>query len=273
MIVRWETVGPYMSITLAEEEEIKSDNYTYHQQKLACLRKWQATYSYKATYRLLIEIFYKAGQVDLSHKVAASLKNVPLHSLQKNEVDTYHQFLVEQYLQELPPGTAEFPFISVREFQYIKLSLKTRTRCGVKSLEMEDIFTYTEEERKVTLIQGAAGSGKSTLLWELKRRWARGELYPDIQLLISINLRDPEHHMAKGITDIIPHPDDELKQAVATILRGRLVQEFVSFGMAEMKYPSSTRENHTSITFWLEMCELHCHEPCFLSLLVQLEQP
>ena len=223
MIVRWETVVPYMSINKAEEEEIKSDNNEYHQQKLACLRIWQKKYSYKATYRRLIEIFYKAGQVDLSHKVAEILKNVPLLSLpKKNEVDTYHQFLVEQYLQEPPPGTAEFPFILAKKFHFIKLSLKTRTRTGVESIEMEDIFAYTEEERKVTLIHGAAGSGKSTLLWELKRRWARGELYPDIQLLISINLRDPQHHMAKSLTDIIPHPDDELKQAVATHIKKQI---------------------------------------------------
>lgn len=219
-IVRWETFAPYMSIEEAEEEEIKSDNQTYHQQKLACLRKWKAKYSYKATYQHLIQIFYKAGQVDLSYNVASMMKLVASISPQtKNELDRYHQYLVEQYLQELPPGTAEFPFIPAHDFHYIKLSLQTRVRTVVKSLEIEDLFTYGEEERKVTLIQGAAGSGKSTLVWEIKRRWARGKLYPEIQLLISINLRDPQYHMAKTLMDIIPCPDNELKQAVVTHMK------------------------------------------------------
>ena len=89
----------------------------------------------------------------------------------------------------------------------------------VKSLEIEDLFTYGEEERKVTLIQRAAGSGKSTLVWEIKRRWARGELNSEIQLLISINLRDPQYHMAKVLVDIIRCPDNELKQAVVTHMK------------------------------------------------------
>ena len=214
-IVQWEKFAPYMSIEEAEEEEIRSDNRTYNQQKLACLRKWKAKYSYKATYQHLIQIFYKAGDIDLSYKVATMMKLVASISPQtKNKLDRYHQYLVEQYLQELPPGTAEFPFIPAHDFHYIKLSLQTRVRTAVKSLEIEDLFTYGEEERKVTLIQGAAGSGKSTLVWEIKRRWARGELHPEIQLLISINLRD-----ANALVDIIPCPDNELKQAVVTHMK------------------------------------------------------
>lgn len=214
-IVTWETLAPYMKISEAEEEVIKHER-TYEEQKLACLQKWRRKYSYEATYQHLIQIFCKAEEVDLGYKVATMMKHVaPISSWEKDELDEYHHYLTENYRQEPAPGTAEFPFNLASNFQYIKLLLQIRTRAGVESLEMEDIFTYGEEERKVTLIQGAAGSGKSTLVWELKRRWARGELYPEIQLLISINLRDPQYHMAKDLTDIIPCPDDKLKQAVA----------------------------------------------------------
>ena len=209
-VVQWETFAPYMSIDEAEEEEIKSNHRTYLQQKLACLRKWKSKYGQKATYQHLIQIFCRAGQVDLSCKVAEMIElAAPISPQTKRELDEYHQYLVEQYLQDVPPGTAEFPFIPAADFHYFKLSLQMRTsaKVHVASLEMEDIFTYGTEERKVTLIQGAAGSGKSTFVWELKRRWARGELYPEIQLLISINLRDPQYHMAKALTDIIPCPD------------------------------------------------------------------
>lgn len=214
-MVTWESFAPYMSLSEAEEEEIKSDNRTYRQQKLASLRKWKAKYAYRATYQHLIHIFWKAGSAELCFKVASMLKSItPLPIQTKDELDAFHQYLVDLYMQEPPPGMAEFPFTPAQDFRYIDLSLNAKTRSGILSIKVGDIFTYGEDERKVTLLKGAAGSGKSTLMWELKRKWAMGELYPEIQLLICINLSHPQYHKAEKLIDLIPCPDEELKPAV-----------------------------------------------------------
>ena len=219
-MVTWELFAPYMSLSEAEEEEIKCNHRTYFQQKLASLRRWKTKYANKATYQHLIHIFWKAGSADLGFKVASMLKHIaPLSIQAKDDLDAFHQYLVELYRQEPPPGTAEFPFTPAQEFQYIELSLNAKTRSGLLSIKMGDILAYGEDERKVTLLEGAAGSGKSTLMWQLKQKWAMGELYPEIQLLICINLRHPQYHTAKELFDLIPCPDEELKPAVVKYIK------------------------------------------------------
>ena len=245
MIIRWEEIAPYMDISEAEEVAIKSNHHSYEEQKLACLRKWKKKMSYRATYQQLIQIFYKARQIDLSYNVAKMLSEVSIANSITNEVDKCHQYLVENYLQESPPGTAEYPFTESHDFHYIELSLQTRTRGSIqtKPLEMEEIFNYGKEERHVTLVQGAAGSGKSTLVWKLKRCWAKGELYPDIKLLISVNVRDPEYHTAKTLTDVIPCPTKEMKQAVVDHIRKKMGEGvcFIWDGWDEVPYKYQRR--------------------------------
>ena len=237
MIVRWESFSPYMSIGEVEEEEIRFDNpMHYKQQKLVCLRKWRAKHGKNATYKHLIEIFFKAGHIDLCHKIVTMLDYTmkldvvlpqPSYSTALVSADTsselrkYHTYLVDQYHDEPPPGTAEFPFNPARDFEYIELSLVEKKRNETRRVNMEHILTFKDGERKVTLLKGPAGSGKSTVMWELKRRWASGELFSDIQFLICINLRNPQYHMAKDLVDIIPCPDDDLKKSVALCIKKR----------------------------------------------------
>ena len=69
--------------------------------------------------------------------------------------------------------------------------------------------------RKVILIEGPAGSGKTTLMWYTCRKWAASRLFPEVNLLIHISLKDPAFHSAKCLADIIPHPSSEMREAVA----------------------------------------------------------
>ena len=57
-IVDWESIAPVLSITEAEEREIKEDSpHDYQMQKYVMLRKWKAKVGDGATYGQLIRVF------------------------------------------------------------------------------------------------------------------------------------------------------------------------------------------------------------------------
>ena len=69
-------------------------------------------------------------------------------------------------------------------------------------------------ERKVILVEGAPGVGKSTLAWELCRRWERGEIAEQYQLVLLLQLRDQVIRKAQSLSDLLHHPSKAVVQAV-----------------------------------------------------------
>ena len=67
----------------------------------------------------------------------------------------------------------------------------------------------------VILVEGAPGVGKSTFAWEYCRRWERGEIAQQYQLVLLIRLRDDRNSNAKTLKDLIHHP---LAEAVNNVL-------------------------------------------------------
>ncbi len=59
-------------------------------------------------------------------------------------------------------------------------------------VKLENIFQIDHACRKVVLIEGAPGSGKSTLSWDICKRWGAGELFQKYEVVILVQLRDPE---------------------------------------------------------------------------------
>ena len=220
----WEELSPYLSIKEPEEEEIRRDNPNYRTQKLACLRKWKGRIGRKATYESLIQVFWNNGEKLLAYKVAHILSRSTVTPSPRNTlVDEFHQYLMDTYRQESAPGTAEFPF--TEHFQYIKPLLQSKGKekgSRYTSIRMEEMFMYSETERPITLLEGPAGSGKSTLIWQVKQQWAEGSLYPEIQLLIYIPLREPRYYTATDLKDLIPCPVEEMKLAVAGYVKRHL---------------------------------------------------
>ena len=58
---------------------------------------------------------------------------------------------------------------------------------------------------KVILVEGAPGVGKSTFAWEFCRRWERGEIAQQYQLVLLLRLRDDRMSRAKSLDDLIFH--------------------------------------------------------------------
>ena len=72
--------------------------------------------------------------------------------------------------------------------------------------------------RHVVLVEGAPGVGKSTFAWEFCRRWERGEIAQQYQLVLLLRLRDGQMSQAKALGDLIYHPFEVVQQAVVTHL-------------------------------------------------------
>ena len=89
-------------------------------------------------------------------------------------------------------------------------------------IELEKLFTNIEGKRKVILIDGAPGSGKSTLTVHICQRWSRGELFQEFTIVILVQLRDPGVQSAQSIADLIPCPDIESAQQVASVIKANL---------------------------------------------------
>ena len=89
-------------------------------------------------------------------------------------------------------------------------------------IELEKLFTNIEGERKVILIDGAPGSGKSTLTVHICQRWSRGELFQEFTVVILVQLRDPAVQSAQSIADLIPCPDIESAQQIASVIKANL---------------------------------------------------
>ena len=69
---------------------------------------------------------------------------------------------------------------------------------------------------KVILVEGAPGVGKSTFAWEFCRRWERGEIAQQYQLVLLLRLNDDRMRTAKSLSDLIYHPQKEICRAVET---------------------------------------------------------
>ena len=70
----------------------------------------------------------------------------------------------------------------------------------------------------VILVEGAPGVGKSTFAWEYCRRWERGEIAQQYQLVLLIRLRDNRNSKAKTLKDLIHHPLQGVAEAVNNVL-------------------------------------------------------
>ena len=76
--------------------------------------------------------------------------------------------------------------------------------------------------KKVVLVEGAPGVGKSTFAWEFCRRWERGEIAQQYQLVLLLRLRDERMSRAESLRDLIYHTSQSVCQAVVEELESTL---------------------------------------------------
>ena len=70
------------------------------------------------------------------------------------------------------------------------------------------------DNRRLIVVEGAPGVGKSTFAREFCRRWERGEIAQQYQLVLLLRLREERISNAKSLEDLIYHPLKDVHQAV-----------------------------------------------------------
>ena len=66
---------------------------------------------------------------------------------------------------------------------------------------------------KCILVEGAPGVGKSTLAWKLCRKWGKGKLLQQYQLVVLLRLRDKSVRAAEKISDLFQYHQHDTQQA------------------------------------------------------------
>ena len=71
--------------------------------------------------------------------------------------------------------------------------------------------------RKVVIIEGAPGAGKSTLAWHLCQKWETRELFKEFEIVLFVQLRDPNIHSAESLEDIFPGEKSRKSKIVSAL--------------------------------------------------------
>ena len=87
-----------------------------------------------------------------------------------------------------------------------------------RAIELSEIAKDVPQNR-IIIVEGAPGVGKSTFAWEFCRRWERGEIAQQYQLVLLLRLRDERMSTAKSLKDLIYHPDKVLCQSMKKELK------------------------------------------------------
>ena len=94
----------------------------------------------------------------------------------------------------------------------VDVIMKKKTNIDFSDI-VRDLPPVTASE-KVVLVEGPPGVGKSTFAWEFCRRWERGEIAQQYQLVLLLQLRDERTSGAMSLRDLIYHSSESVCQAV-----------------------------------------------------------
>ena len=91
------------------------------------------------------------------------------------------------------------------------------------TIDFDDVargLPQTDSSQNVIVVEGAPGVGKSTFAWEFCRKWVRGEIAQQYQLVLLLRLRDDRISKARSLEDLIYHPRPDICQGVLHELLG-----------------------------------------------------
>ena len=253
-IVSWEELAPFWGLTEVEEEVIKKDNSKYAAQRLAALRRWKAKSPETATYRQLVRVFGRMGRMELIEKVKEIVLNpeeVPIGE-PEDVITSYRAFLKKSYNQLPHPSllTDQWPVMNSPTYIPLPLSKQPKSKQTPKEhmpthishfpadmrrfhktnqpvsdkqdVHLNQLFSKcNDSSTKRVVIKGFPGSGKTTLTWHANQQWAKGELFQQFSLFLSIPLRSTRVQQATCLADLIPHPDREQRKTIAQAISAR----------------------------------------------------
>ena len=72
-LTNWQTVAPLLGLTETDEEDIEEEGKKTQDKRYKTLRRWKDKNLFKATYRVLVDVFLKLGKANLAEKVCRLL--------------------------------------------------------------------------------------------------------------------------------------------------------------------------------------------------------
>ena len=69
----WQTVAPHLGLTETDEEDVEEEGKKTQDKRYKMLRRWKAKNLFKATYRVLVDVFLELRRADLAEKVCRLL--------------------------------------------------------------------------------------------------------------------------------------------------------------------------------------------------------
>ena len=72
-LTNWQTVAPHLGLTETDEEDVEEEGKKTQDKRYKMLRRWRNKKSFKATYRVLVDVLLRLGEADLAEKVCKLL--------------------------------------------------------------------------------------------------------------------------------------------------------------------------------------------------------
>ena len=138
----------------------------------------------------------------------------------------------------------------------VDVIIKKKTNIDFDDI-VRDLPPITSSE-KIVLVEGAPGVEKSTFAWEFCRRWERGEIAHQYQLVLLLQLRDERISSAKSLRDLIYHSSETVCQAVVDELESTFGVNTLIILEGFDELPDSQR-NRSSVFLQLILGKLLLH--------------
>ena len=154
--------------------------------------------------------------------------------IQTSAVNTYASYLKSVYTREKLQVYDKWPHMKSKKYINLALIQKediTRPEADqfmrdtihgniddiIESKRAMDIGQIAQlpdgSQPMCILVEGAPGVGKSTFAWKLCRKWGKGKLLQQYQLVVLLRLRDKSVRAAKNISDLFQYRDHQIQQA------------------------------------------------------------
>ena len=153
-----------------------------------------------------------------------------------NPVHQYVSYLRSVYTSKKLPTHCKWPPTATKKYIHLAVVKKERV-----SKQQADEFTkstlhgdiddickkkqavdFTQIGKKedgtpaeLILVEGAPGIGKTTFSWKVCRKWAKGKILKEYELVVLLRLRDERVQEIKCVADLFYHSDHELQNSVA----------------------------------------------------------
>ena len=65
-LTNWQTVAPHLGLTETDEEDVEEEGKKMQDKRYKTLQRWKDKNLFKATYRVLVDVFLKLGKANLA---------------------------------------------------------------------------------------------------------------------------------------------------------------------------------------------------------------